>query len=190
MVVEQVRTSRPAQANPDDIDINDVLMAANAMFLSGNVSEGSELGSWSSNEEEFGSPFSWVEESSEDDLDYFAVLDLAASESPPRSVPRKVLATSADVRAEDSRRRRMDVSKQSISESSQSGRRRRRMGMERSRLRGGLRLDRGAQRELLSSTSGTCIGEGDLQDLFEGEELRMMLFNFWEAGLIPKEEPM
>ena len=64
------------------------------------------------------------------------------------------------------------------------------MGMERSRLRGGLRLDRGAQRELLSSTSGMCIGEGDLRDLFEGEELRMMLFNFREAGLIPKEEPM
>jgi hypothetical protein len=48
------------------------------------------------------------------------------------------------------------------------------MGMERSRLR----LDRGDQRELLSSTSGTCIREGDLRDLFEGEELRMMLFNF------------
>ena len=60
------------------------------------------------------------------------------------------------------------------------------MGMERSRLR----LDRGDQRELLSSTSGTCIGEGDLQDLFEGEELRLMLFNFREAGLIRKEEPM
>jgi hypothetical protein len=58
-------------------------MAANAMFLSGNVSEGSELGSWSLDEEEFGSSFSWVEESSEDDLDYFSALDLAVSESPP-----------------------------------------------------------------------------------------------------------
>jgi hypothetical protein len=37
---------------------------------------------------------------------------------------------------------------------------------------------------------GTCIGEGDLQSLFEGEELRMMLFNFCEAGLIPNVEPM
>jgi hypothetical protein len=46
------------------------------------------------------------------------------------------------------------------------------------------------RRELLASTSGSCIGEGDLQDLFEGEELRLMLFNFREAGLIPKEEPM
>jgi hypothetical protein len=54
------------------------------------------------------------------------------------------------------------------------------MGMERSRLR----LDHGSQHDLLSSTAGTCIGEGDLQNLFEGEELKMMLFNFREAGLI------
>jgi hypothetical protein len=77
------------------------------------------------------------------------------------------------------------VSKQSAGETSRNGRRRR-MGMERSRLR----LDRGGQRELLSSTSGTCIGEGDLRDMFEGEELRMMLFNFREVGLIPKVERM
>jgi hypothetical protein len=62
--------------------------------------------------------------------------------------------------------------------------------MERSHLRGGPRLDRGTQRELLSSMSRTCIGEGDLRDLFEGEELRLMLFNFREAGLFSKEEPM
>jgi hypothetical protein len=31
---------------------------------------------------------------------------------------------------------------------------------------------------------------GDLQNLFEGEELKMMLFNFRKAGLIPKAEPM
>jgi hypothetical protein len=48
----------------------------------------------------------------------------------------------------------------------------------------------GDQRDLLSSTSGTCIGEGDLWNLFEGEELKMMLFNFRDAGLIPKAEPM
>jgi hypothetical protein len=34
------------------------------------------------------------------------------------------------------------------------------------------------------------IGEGNLQNLFEGEELKMMLFNFREADLIPKAEPM
>jgi hypothetical protein len=53
-----------------------------------------------------------------------------------------------------------------------------------------LRVDRGGQRDLLSSLSRTCIWEGDLRSLFEGEELRMMLFNFREAGLIPKAEPM
>ena len=60
------------------------------------------------------------------------------------------------------------------------------MGMERSRLR----LDRGGQRDLLSSTSGTSIGEGNLWNLFEGEELRIMLFNYRELGIIPKVEPM
>jgi hypothetical protein len=79
--------------------------------LNGNVSEGSELGSWSLDREEFGSPFLWVEESSEEDLDYFAALDLAASESLLRSTPRKVLATSAEAKAEDSWRRRVVVSK-------------------------------------------------------------------------------
>jgi hypothetical protein len=64
------------------------------------------------------------------------------------------------------------------------------MGMERTHLRSRPRLDRGTQRELLSSTSRSFIGEGDLWDLFEGEELRLMLFNFREAGLIRKEEPM
>jgi hypothetical protein len=39
-------------------------------------------------------------------------------------------------------------------------------------------------------TSPTGYGKGDLWDLFEGEELRMMLFNFQEAGLILKAEPM
>jgi hypothetical protein len=56
-------------------------MDANATFLSDNVSKGSGFGSWSSEEGELGSPFSWVDESFEDNLDYFAALDLAASES-------------------------------------------------------------------------------------------------------------
>jgi hypothetical protein len=60
------------------------------------------------------------------------------------------------------------------------------MGMERTRLR----VDQGGQRDLLSSSFEMSIGEGDLWNLFEGEELKMMLFNFREAGLIPKAEPM
>jgi hypothetical protein len=42
----------------------------------------------------------------------------------------------------------------------------------------------------MSLSFGTSIGEGDLLNLFKGEELKMMLFNFREAGLIPKAEPM
>jgi hypothetical protein len=148
------------------------------------VFEGSEPRSWSSDGEDFGSPFSCIEESSEEDLDYFVVLDLAALESPQQPDAREVSATPARATIEDTRGRRV-VSKQSIGGTSRSGRHRR-MGMDRSRLR----LDRGNQRDLLSSTSGMCIGEGDLRNLFEGEEFRMMLFNFWEAGLIPKAEPM
>jgi hypothetical protein len=47
-------------------------------------------------------------------------------------------------------------------------------------------VDQGGQRDLLSSSFGMSIGEGDLWNLFEVEELKMMLFNFWEVGLIPK----
>ena len=34
------------------------------------------------------------------------------------------------------------------------------------------------------------IGEGDLRKVFKGEELRIMLFNYREMGIIPKVEPM
>jgi hypothetical protein len=60
------------------------------------------------------------------------------------------------------------------------------MGMERDNLR----VERFGKQELLSSPIGTSIDEGDLQDLFEGEELKIMLFNYREAGIIPKVEPM
>jgi hypothetical protein len=60
------------------------------------------------------------------------------------------------------------------------------MGMECGRLR----VDRTGKRELLSSSIGASIGEGDLQNLFEGEELRIILFNYREMGIIPKVEPM
>jgi hypothetical protein len=45
---------------------------------------GTETGSWSSDGGEFGSLFSWTEESSAEDLDYFAALDVAAAESASR----------------------------------------------------------------------------------------------------------
>jgi hypothetical protein len=43
---------------------------------------------------------------------------------------------------------------------------------------------------LLSSPVGASVGEGELRSLFEGEELRIMLFNYREMGIIPKAEPM
>jgi hypothetical protein len=39
-------------------------------------------------------------------------------------------------------------------------------------------LIRGAHCDLLVPMSGSCIGEGNLRNLFDGEELRLMLFNF------------
>jgi hypothetical protein len=77
------------------------------------------------------------------------------------------------------------VSKHSVGEFSRSGRHRR-MGMERDCLR----VDRFGKRELLSSPIETSMGEGDLRKLFEGEELKIMLFNYREVGIIPKVKPM
>jgi hypothetical protein len=42
----------------------------------------------------------------------------------------------------------------------------------------------------LSSSIGVSVGEGELRNLFEGEELRIMLFNYREMGIILKVEPM
>jgi hypothetical protein len=116
-------------------------------------------------------------------LDYFAALDVVAAESLPRLEVGEVFDPPACARSE--RRRRKVVVKHSVGEMSRSGRRRQ-MGLEQTHLR----IDRGGQRDLLSSSFGTSIGEGDLRNLFEGEELRMMLFNYREAGIIPKAEPM
>jgi hypothetical protein len=60
-----------------------------------------------------------------------------------------------------------------------------------SEVEGGcLRVDGASKWELLSSLAGASVGEGELQNLFEGEELRIMLFNYREMGIIPKVEPM
>ena len=111
----------------------------------------------------------WTEESSDEDLDYFAALDVAAAEASPRVADAEVVPGSSA-----GRRRRRAVAKRRVSE-----------------VEGGrLRVDRAGKRELLSSPVGASVGEGELRNLFEGEELKMMLFNFREAGLIPKAEPM
>ena len=93
-----------------------------------NVSETSETESWSSDGDDFGIPLLWIEESSEEDLDYFAALDLVASESPPQSDACEESAPLVRAIAEDHRRQKV-VSKQSVGGMSRSGRHRR-MGME------------------------------------------------------------
>jgi hypothetical protein len=115
-----------------------------------------------------GSSVVWTEESSDEDLDYFAALDVAAAEASPRVMGAEVPGPSAG------RRRRRVVAKQIVS-----------------KVEGGrLRVDGASKRELLSSPVGASVGEGELRSLFEGDELRIMLFNYREMGIIPKVEPM
>jgi hypothetical protein len=111
----------------------------------------------------------WSEESSDEDLDYFAALDVAMAEASPRVMGAEVLPGPSA-----GRRRRRAVAKRRVSE-----------------VEGGrLRVDGASKRELLSSPAGASVGERELRNLFEGEELRIMLFNYREMGIIPKVEPM
>jgi hypothetical protein len=116
----------------------------------------------------------WTEESSDEDLDYFA------AEPSPRAEGSEELPG-----ASTRYRRWRAVAKRRVSELSRSGRRCR-SEVERGRLR----VDGTGKRELLSSPIGVSVGEGELQNLFEGEELRIMLFNYREMGIISKVEPM
>jgi hypothetical protein len=181
LVAAQVPTSGPAEATPTD-DSNFVATAS-VMRINENLCD-TETVSWSSDGGEFGSLFSWTEESSAEDLDYFVALNVVATESMPWVEARGASKSPAEARTGESRRQRVVV-KQSVGGTSRSNRCRR-MGMEQTRPR----LDQDGQRDLLSSSTRTCIGEGDLLCLFEGEELRLMLFNVREAGLIPKAEPL
>jgi hypothetical protein len=126
------------------------------------------------------SSIAWMEESSDEDLDYFAALDVAAAEASPRAEGSEELSG-----ASTGYRRRRAVAKRRVSELSRSGTRYR-SEVERGRLR----VDGTGKRELLSSPIGVSVGEGELRNLFEGEELRIMLFNYREMGIILKVEPM
>jgi hypothetical protein len=108
---------------------------------------------------ESGSLFPWTEESSDEGLDYFVALDVAAAETLPHMEGAGDLPSAGA----ECRRRRV-VGKHSVSGFLRSDRRRR-MGME----RGCLRVNQVDKRELLSLPAGASIGEGDLQKLFEGE---------------------
>ena len=127
-----------------------------------------------------GSSIAWMEESSDEDFDYFAALDVAVAEPSPRVEGFEGLPG-----ASTGYRRRRAVAKRRVSELSRSGRRHR-GEMESGRLG----VNGTGKRELLSSPIGASVGEGELRNLFEGEELRIMLFNYMEMGIIPKVEPM
>jgi hypothetical protein len=128
----------------------------------GSISKFSDFG-------DSGSSVEWTEESSDGDLDYFAALDVAAAEASPCA------ADVEDVPGPSTgRRRRRAVAKRRVS------------GADGGRLR----VNRAGRQELLSLPAAVGTGEGELRSLFAGEELRMMLFNYREMGIIPKVEPM
>ena len=116
-----------------------------------------------------GSSVEWTEESSDEDLDYFAALDVAAAEASPHAADAEAVSGPSA-----GRRRRRAVAKRRVSESDG----------------GRLRVGRAGKQELLSSPAGASAGEGELRSLFAGDELRIMLFNYREMGIIPKVEPM
>jgi hypothetical protein len=146
---------------------------ATANFLAAStVDDGNESDESASKFSDFGdsrSSVEWTEESSDEDLDYFAALDVAAAESSPRAVDAEVVPSPSA-----GRRRRRAVAKRRVSEADG----------------GRLRVGRAGRQELLSLPAAASVGEGELRGLFAGEELRIMLFNYREMGIIPKVEPM
>jgi hypothetical protein len=161
LVAAQVQDFGPAHATTT------TNFLAASIVDDGNKSDGSA--SKFSDFGDSGSSVEWTEESSEEDLDYFAALDVAAAEASPHA------ADAEDVPGPSTgRRRRRAVAKRRVS------------GAE----GGQLRVSRAGQQELLSLPAAVSTGEGELRSLFAGEELRIMLFNYREMGIIPKVEPM
>jgi hypothetical protein len=161
LVAAQVQDFGPAHAT------------ATAKFLAASTAEGgNETGGSVSEFFDFsdsGSSVEWTEESSEEDLDYFAALDVAAAEASPHA------ADAPDVPGPSAeRRRRRAVAKRRVGSGEEAR----------------LRVSRAGRQELLSLPAAASTGEGELRSLFAGEELRMMLFNYREMGIIPKVEPM
>ena len=102
-------------------------------------------------------------------MDYFAALDVAAAEASPHAADAEVVPGPST-----RRRRRRAVAKRRVSEADG----------------GRLRVSRAGRQELLALPAAVSAGEGELRSLFAGEELRIMLFNYREMGIIPKVEPM
>ena len=163
MVAAQVQDFGPAHATATDT----ANFVAALTMVAENDSDDSVSMFFESDDS--GSSVVWTEESSDEDLEYFAALDVAVAEASPCVMGAAVLPGPSA-----GRRRRRAVAKRRVSE-----------------VEGGrLRVDRASKRELLSSPIGVSVGEGELRNLFEGEELRIMLFNYREIGIIPKVEPM
>jgi hypothetical protein len=100
-----------------------------------------------------GSSIAWTEESSDEDLDYFAALDVAAAEPSPRAEGSEELPG-----ASTRYRRRRTVAKQRVSGLSRSG------GRHRGEMESGrLRMDGTGRRELLSLPIGVSVGEGSYE---------------------------
>ena len=161
MVAAQVQDFGPAHAT------------ATTEFLAASTAEdGNECGGSVSEFFDFtdsGSSAEWTEESSEEDLDYFAALDEAAAEAALHAADAPGVPGPST-----GHRRRRAVAKRRIS--AEEGAR--------------LRVSRVGRQELLSLPAVSGVGEGELRSLFAGEELRIMLFNYREMGIIPKVEPM
>jgi hypothetical protein len=161
LVAAQVQDFGPAHATAT------TNFLATSTVDDGNKSDGSA--SKLSDFGDSGSSVEWTEESSGEDLYYFAALDVAAAEASPHAADAEVVPSPST-----GRRRRRAVAKRRVS-GADSGR---------------LRVSRAGRQELLSLPAAVSAGEGELQSLFAGEELRIMLFNYREMGIIPKVEPM
>jgi hypothetical protein len=160
LVAAQVQDFGPAHAT-----------ATANFWAASTVDDGNKSDESASKFSEFGdsgSSVEWTEESSDEDLDYFAALDVAEAEASSQAVDADVSGPSTR------RRRRRAVAKRRVSGTGG----------------GRLRVSGADRQELLSLPAAVSAGEGELRSLFAGEELRIMLFNYREMRIILKVEPM
>jgi hypothetical protein len=133
LVAAQVQDFGPAHAT------------ATANFLAAlTVDDGNKSDESASTFSDFGdsgSSVEWTEESSNEDLDYFAALDVAATEASPHVADAEVVPGPSA-----GRRRRRAVAKSNVNEADG----------------GRLRVSRAGRRELLSLPTAVSAGEGEL----------------------------
>jgi hypothetical protein len=96
-----------------------------------------------------GSSVEWTKESSDEDLDYFAALDVAEAEASPHAADAEVVPGQSA-----GRRRGRAVAKRRVSDADG----------------GRLRVSRAGRQELLSLPAAASSGEGELRSLFAGED--------------------